>query len=72
MIAKKKYCELILNNPSLLGDLVKKNGGALKLKSIETALNRASLSIRRSAALIETLKEAGYSEDEIFETETAK
>lgn len=72
MIAQKKYCEIILNNPQLLGELVKKIGKTMKLQSIELGLKRENASIRKSMAFIETLKNAGYSEEEIFEKEATK
>lgn len=71
MIAQKKYCEIVLNNPNMLGELVKKIGKSMRLQSIELALKRGNTSIRRSMAFIETLKDAGYKKDEIFEKETA-
>lgn len=72
MIAERKYCEIILNNPQLLGELVKKIGSTMKLQSLELSLKRGNASIRKSNAFIETLKAAGYSDDEIFEKETVK
>lgn len=71
MIAKEKYCEIIVRSPELLGELIKKINGNLLPENIIRHLQRASKSIRSNVALIETLKEAGYTEDEIFETEKA-
>lgn len=67
MIAKKKYCEIILNDHVLLGNLIKKDGGVTKPDTIIRNLQRASQTIRKSAALIEVLKEAGIEGSEIFE-----
>jgi|GEM_PF-6569422 len=70
MIAQKKYCDIILNTPSLLGELIKKDGGSMKPDSIIRNLQRKSPSIRRTAAFLETLEDAGYKKEEIFEKET--
>lgn len=56
MIAQKKYCEIILNNPQLLGELVKKIGKTMKLQSIELGLKRENASIRKSMAFAELLQ----------------
>lgn len=69
MEAQKKFCGLILRDPNLLGELVKKIGGKLTLQGINSALVRESPSIRRSLAMVETLREAGYKDSEILEEE---
>lgn len=71
MIAQKKYCELVLNNPGLLGELIKVDNGTMKPDCIIRNLQRQAPTLRRSMAFIRTLKNAGYTEEEIFETETA-
>lgn len=71
MIAKEKFCNQFLSDPKLMSELVKKLNGSMRLQSLELALNRRSKSLRRNVALVETLKDAGYREDEIFETEKA-
>lgn len=71
MIAQKKYCRIVLANSQLLGDLVKNVGNTMKLQSIELGLKRENASIRKSMAFIKTLKDAGYTEEDIFETEKA-
>lgn len=69
MIAQVKFCEIILNNPQLLGELVKKTGKQYRLQTLELALKRRSPSIRRNIGLIETLRESGLKDEEIFEVE---
>lgn len=69
MIAQIKYCEIFLNDPQLLGELVKKTGKQYKLSTLELALKRRSPSIRRNIGLIETLRESGLTDDQIFEKE---
>lgn len=69
MIAQEKYCDLILNNPELLGELVKKIGRQMRLQTIELALKRKSPSILRNVGLIEMLRESGLKDEEIFENE---
>lgn len=69
MIAKENHCKMIVKSPELLGELIKKINGNMLPDNIIRHLQRASKSIRSNVALIETLKEAGYTEDEIFETE---
>ncbi|CAA7196712.1 hypothetical protein [Chryseobacterium potabilaquae] len=69
MIAQKKYCEIVLNDPNILGELIKKMGREMRLQSIESALKRGNASIRRTAAFIETLEYAGYKKEEIIEKE---
>lgn len=72
MIAQEKYCEIIVKSPELLGELIKKINGNMSPDNILRHLQRASKSIRSNVALIQTLKDAGYSEEEIFVKETAK
>lgn len=67
MIAQEKYCDLILNNPELLGELIKKINGNLSPDNIIRHLQRASKNIRSNVALIEVLKESGLTDDQIFE-----
>ncbi|CAA7196849.1 hypothetical protein [Chryseobacterium potabilaquae] len=67
MIAQKKYCEIILNAPTLLGTLIIKDGGSMKPDCILRNLQRESPTIRRSKALFDTLEEAGYTKEEIFQ-----
>lgn len=71
MITHKKFCGVILNNPNLLGELVKKLAASRKLQSIEHALINESVTLRRSFAMIETLREGGYKDADIFENESA-
>lgn len=70
MIAQKKYCGIILNTPSLLGDLIKRDAGSMKPDSIIRNLQRESPTIRRSKAFFDTLENAGYKKEEILEKET--
>ena len=72
MIAKKEYCEKVLKTPELLSDLIKKDNGATSPNALIRNLERESPTIRKSAALIETLRCYGISDREIFETETNK
>lgn len=69
MIAQLKYCELILNDPKLLGELIKKINGNMSPDNIIRHLQRASKNIRTNVALIETLRESGLKDEDIFETE---
>lgn len=69
MIAQVKYCEIILNDPQLLGELVKKTGKQYRLQTLELALKRRSPSILRNIGLIETLRDSGLKDEEIFEQE---
>lgn len=69
MIAKEKYCEMFLNNPQLLGELVKKTATQYRLQTLELALKRKSPSILRNIGLIETLRESGLKDEDIFEKE---
>lgn len=69
MIAQIKYCELILNDPNLLGELIKNDNGSMKPDSIIRNLQRKSPTLRRSMAFIQTLINAGYDEKEIFQEE---
>ena len=70
MIAKEEYCELIVKSPALLANLIKKINGGMLPDNIIRHLQRASKSIRSNVALVETLRDAGYSEEDIFESET--
>ena len=72
MIAQEKYCIKFLNDAKLMGELVKKLNCSMRLQSLELALTRKSPSIRKNFAFIETLKDAGYKEEEIFEQEDVK
>lgn len=71
MIARKKYCQLILNNPNLLGELIKIDNGTMKPDTIIRNLQRESPNMRRSIAFIKVLKSTGLSDDEIFEMDQA-
>lgn len=72
MIANTKYCKIIMESPELLGELIKKINGTMAPDNIIRHLQRSSKSIRSNVALVQTLKDAGYTEDEIFEQEDVK
>lgn len=67
MIAQSKYCEIIIKSPELLGELIKKINGNMGPDNIIRHLQRGSKSIRSNVALIETLRESGLKDTEIFE-----
>lgn len=69
MIAHTKYCEIIVKSPELLGELIKKINGNMSPDNIIRHLQRASKNIRSNVALIETLRESGLKDEEIFEKE---
>lgn len=71
MIAQIKFCELVLKDPQLLASLIRIDNGSLKPDSIIRGLQRKSPTLRRSAAFLQTLKDAGYTDEEIYESETA-
>lgn len=58
-----------MESPELLGELIKKINGTMAPDNIIRHLQRSSKSIRSNVALVQTLKDAGYTEDEIFEQE---
>lgn len=61
-----------MESPELLGELIKKINGTMAPDNIIRHLQRSSKSIRSNVALVQTLKDAGYTEDEIFEQEDVK
>ncbi|WP_234110197.1 hypothetical protein [Chryseobacterium sp. R2A-55] len=69
MIAQEKYCKIIVSSPELLAELIRKINGNMAPDNIIRHLQRASKSIRSNVALIETLRESGLKDSEIFEQE---
>lgn len=69
MIARIKYCEKIIKTPELLGELIKKINGNMSPDNIIRHLQRSSKNIRSNVALIETLRDSGLKDEEIFESE---
>lgn len=71
-MAQQKYCKIIVKSPELLGELIKKINGNMSPDNIIRHLQRSSKTIRSNVALIETLRESGLSDNEIFEQEDVR
>lgn len=67
MIAQEKHCDTILKSPALLGELIKKIDGTMSPDNILRHLQRASKNIRSNVALVQTLRDSGMTDEEIFE-----